>query len=214
MLVARTTGLPLRVLEIGASGGLNLNFDRYRYESGDWEFGDRSSPVRFEEVFAGAAPPQGVELGVAERRGCDERPCDPASEEGRRTLLTYVWPDQEERVRLLRGALEVARCHALRVDRAGAGEWLAERLDHPADGTATVVFHSIVMQYLADPERARVDELIESAGREAEPDRPLARLAMEPGHEMAELALTLWPGGRTRVVAKAGYHGRPVHWLG
>src|SRR5438105_962293 len=32
LLVARETGLPLRLLEVGASAGLNLRFDLYRYE--------------------------------------------------------------------------------------------------------------------------------------------------------------------------------------
>ena len=37
--VARLTGLPLRLLEVGASAGLNLRFDRYRYELGERTWG-------------------------------------------------------------------------------------------------------------------------------------------------------------------------------
>src|SRR5204863_254585 len=44
LLVARETGLPLRLLEIGASAGLNLRWDHYRYEQGDAGWGDRASP--------------------------------------------------------------------------------------------------------------------------------------------------------------------------
>ena len=39
LAVARATGLPLRVLELGSSGGLNLHFDRYRYEADGAAFG-------------------------------------------------------------------------------------------------------------------------------------------------------------------------------
>ena len=41
------TGRPLRLLEIGASAGLNLRFDRYRYEQDDEAWGPRDSPRGF-----------------------------------------------------------------------------------------------------------------------------------------------------------------------
>jgi hypothetical protein len=43
--VARATGHPLRCLEIGASGGLNLRWDRFRYEAATGVWGDAASPV-------------------------------------------------------------------------------------------------------------------------------------------------------------------------
>src|SRR4029077_12761115 len=53
--VAHRTGLPLRILEIGASAGLNLRWDRYRYESSEGAWGDPGSHVRFTHSFE--APP-------------------------------------------------------------------------------------------------------------------------------------------------------------
>ena len=56
---ARRTALPLRLLELGSSGGLNLRWDRFRYESGGFVFGDPDSPVRFADYHEGrraAAP--------------------------------------------------------------------------------------------------------------------------------------------------------------
>jgi len=214
LAVAGQTRLPLRVLEPGSSAGLNLRFDHYRYEGQDKAFGDPTSPVRFADVFEGTPPPLDVSLEVAERAGCDPRPVDPASDEGRATLLAYTWPDQGRRLLLLDGALEVARRVPAPVTKASASEWLADRLAVPVPGVATVVFHSIVMQYLSSAERAAVEELMEEAGRGASVGAPLARLAMEPAGEMAEVRLTVWPNGRERLLARAGYHGRPVFWLG
>ena len=31
---------------------------------------------------------------------------------------------------------------------------------------------------------------------------------------LSDVTLTTWPDGYERVIAYAGYHGRPVHWLG
>ncbi len=97
---------------------------------------------------------------------------------------------------------------------SSAACWLADRLAVPVPGVTTVVFHSIVMQYLSGTERAWVEALFEEAGRRASVAAPLARLAMEPAGEIADVRLTLWPGGRQRLIARAGYHGRPVIWLG
>ena len=46
--LARQTARPLRLLEIGASAGLNLRWDRYCYSAPNASSGDRRSPVRFD----------------------------------------------------------------------------------------------------------------------------------------------------------------------
>ena len=78
-----------------------------------------------------------------------------------------------------------------------------------------MVFHSIVMQYLPEAERARVEELLREAGARATPSAPLAWLRMEPDTmDRTGVWLDLWPPGRHAQVAAAGYHGRPVEWAG
>ena len=213
LLVARETGLPLRLLELGASAGLNLRWDHYRYEQGNTGWGDRASPVRLVDVFPDGFPPSGHRCRVIERAGCDTQPIDPCSADGQLTLLSFLWPDQRERVALLRGALEVARLVPAAVDAAGAPAWLAARLAAPVRGVGTVVFHSIFMQYLSEDDRRRVASVLAEAGRRATGDAPLAWLRMEPGGEQTEVRLTLWPAGGERLIANAGYHGRPVRWV-
>jgi hypothetical protein len=206
LIAARETGLPLRVLEAGTSAGLNLRWDAYRYEHDGRAWGDPDAPVRIDYV-----PPIDGEVVVAERRGCDPNPLDPTTDEGRLTLLSYVWPDQRWRFELMQAALDVAARVPATLDRAPAGEWLEARLAEPADDKVTVVVHSIVMQYLPQSERDRVEELIRAAGTRM----PLAWLRMEPlDADRAGVWLDLFPGGRHARVAKTGYHGRPVEWEG
>ena len=116
-------------------------------------------------------------------------------------------------MRLLRGALDVAREVPVTVEEAGAGDWLAERLAEPADGVATVVFHSIVWQYIPHEERDRIRAALAESGERATERAPLAWLRMEPGGEQTELRLTTWPGGEERLLASAGFHGSPLNWL-
>jgi hypothetical protein len=216
LAVARETGLPLRLLEIGASAGLNLRWDRYRYEGAGLAWGDPASAVRITGAFPGPVPLDG-RARVAERSGCDLHPLDPRLEEDRLRLMSSVWADQPERLERLRRAFDVAAVPAT-VERASAGPWLARRLTMPLEGLATVVFHSVVLQYLDDEERLRVFDLIEQAGLRATPNAPFAWLRFESGDwrrtTSHEVRLTVWPGGADRKLAEAGPHGPPVVWTG
>lgn len=205
--IARRTRLPLRLLEVGASAGLNLRFDSYRYELGDERWGPADSDVVLRSRLTGRPPLDGP-IRVVARAGCDARPVDPRSEEGRLTLAAYVWADQVERLERLSAALTVAGRVDAPVERARAAEWIADRLAEPADGAVSVVFHSIVMQYLPVAEREHFETALQGARG------PLAWLRMEPQDErVTSLRLTLWPAGDELLLARVGYHGDPVEWL-
>jgi hypothetical protein len=206
-------GMPLRLLELGASAGLNLRFDAYRYED---LWGDPASPVRLERFYEHPHPPfEPPHIEVVERKGCDASPVDPATDEGRLTLLSFVWPDQSERFRALRSALDLAPTVPATVERVSAADWVEHNLAEPPPATKaiTVVFHSIFWQYLDAEEQSRVRAALDEAGARATEEAPLAWVRMEPQDELARVEATVWPGGETRLVARAGYHGRPVRWL-
>ena len=212
--VARQTGLPLRILEVGASAGLNLRWDRFNYEARGATWGPADSPVRLCSYNSDRALPFDVEAKVVDRAGCDPSPIDPATEDGRLTLRSYVWPDQVHRIRLLRAALDVAAGFPVSLERAEAVTWAGERF-RPEAGVATVIYHSIVMQYLPDDRRAAFKELVRRRGaEEATTAAPLAWLRFEPVGSEAAVRLTIWPGGEDHTVAWAGFHGQNVRWLG
>jgi hypothetical protein len=203
--VARVTRRPLRLLEVGASAGLNLRFDRYRYNLGTQAWGPAASPVTIRARLTAGTPPLDAPLDIAARAGCDPKPVDPRTEDGRLTLTSYVWADQPERSERLRAALDLAAEIDAPVERAGAADWIERKLVEPAPGAATVVFHSIVMQYLPDGERERFERAVASA------PGTTAWLRMEPAGNMTDVRLTL--GGEDRLLARAGYHGDPLEWV-
>jgi hypothetical protein len=211
--VAHRTSLPLRVLEVGASAGLNLRWDAFAYDTGRVVAGDPTSPVRFTGVWEGTPPDLPEHFAIADRRGCDRSPVDATTVDGRLRLMSYVWPDQVERLARLEAAIEVARRVPAVVVRADADRWLDEQLAEPRPGVATVVAHSIVLQYLPAAARARLLAAIAEAGARASGAAPLAWLRMEPATvERAELRVTTWPHGEEQVLATAGYHGSPIWW--
>lgn len=126
---------------------------------------------------------------IVERRTCDASPIDPGTEDGRLTLQSYVWPDQVERMRLLSAAIDVARRVPAHVDQANAADWIKATLADGVSGVATMVYHSIVWQYLSNVDRARLKRMMAAAGQAATHDNPLAWLRFEPGGEVAEVRL-------------------------
>ncbi len=199
----------MRLLEVGACAGLNLRWDLYQYEARGQKRGDLSSPVRLCS-FEGVPRAFDVPVTIASRRGCDQAPVDPTTEEGRLTLTSCIWADHLHRLRHLRLALQVAARVPAEVDCAAAAPWLDAQLAIPAPGVATVVFHSIVAQYLHPEERRRLEESIAAAGLAATRRAPVAWLRMEPEGAECALSLALWPSGEEAVIARCGFHGEGV----
>lgn len=208
--VRRTALRRLRLLEVGASAGLNLLVDRFRFSGDGWSWGPSGSPVQLREAVVGGVRPEPLE--VVDRRGCDVAPVDIQTEAGRLRLRSFVWPFQVERHERLAAALEVAQeTGPPVVDRAGAGEWVAEQLAAPVeDGLLTVVWHSVTRQYWPQDETARVERLIaDRMGRMS-----LAHIAMEYPQvgrpHPAELVVRVTGDGAPVRLGSVADHGVPV----
>ena len=214
LAVARAQGLPLRMREMGCSAGLNLWWDRYRYQLGDLAWGPEGSPVRLEPEWRGPSPAT-AELVVASRRGVDQLPVDLADPEQRHRLLSYVWADQADRLARVRGALDLARQDPPPVEGGDAADWVEAQLAELPEGQTTVLYHSYVWHYLPKASQTRIKAALKAAGERAHAGAGLAHLAFESvdGSERSVLILTLWPGGERRVLAEAHPHGRWVRWL-
>jgi len=223
LTAAAAQRLPLRVLEIGTSAGLNLSWDRYRYEvtaidapstvPGRRVWGDASAPVTIRTGFEGPLDVFAGRAAVAERAGCDVAPVDVGDPAQVHVLESFVWPDQLERLAQLRAAIALAQRARPPLARRGAADWLAEQLAERRDGLATVVFHSIMWWYLSEEERTRVTDTIDAAGARADAGAPLAWLRLEMMAAIEpDLRLTLWPGGGESLLGRADAHGRFVRW--
>ena len=214
LAAARSAGLPLRLLEIGSSAGLNLFWDRYRYALGPHRWGDPDCPLLLDAEWRGDPPDLHAPVRVASRQGCDLFPLDVRDPAQLRRIESFLWADQVDRHRLLHAAAASLPPEGAPIERIGACEFLQRELATPTRGVATVLFHSHMWWYLPASDRKEVARCLEAAGADARPDAPLFWLRMEaPGIEYCEVRLRAWPGGEERLLARAHHHGRWVEWL-
>lgn len=211
--VGAAFGLPLCLSELGASAGLNLNFPLYGLQAAGMTLGPDHPALTLTPDWRGRAPLP-LHPAAVEARGVDLNPLSPASDGMR--LLSYVWPDQAERLARMRAALAVAADHPPVLDRADAADWLGARLASPRSGCCHLVYHTIAYQYFPPATQARIAAMMARAGAAVTAQAPLAWLAMEADEVKGSAAVTLqlWPGARRVTLARAGFHGQWVDWAG
>lgn len=215
LTIARETGLPLALVEIGASAGLNLMFDKFHYQYGRQQWGDSASAVSL-APDTHRAPPLDGDLAVVSRKGCDIAPVYLADEAAKLRLRAFIWPDQQERRRRLDAAIGIATATPFMLERADAASFVEAALEERREQTTFVLFHSIMWQYMPAATRTEIEKTMRRAGIAARTSTPVAWLRLEPldtGDPHATLTLTLWPNGATRHLAKCDYHGRWIEWL-
>ena len=190
------------VVELGASAGLNLMWDRYRYEYREAAWGDSLLTLTGEqraalpvELFARAPR-------VRRRVGSDLAPIDVTTEDGARLLECFVWAGQDERLARLRRAIGVVRSDPPELVRGDIGEELPRVLD---DSFPTLVFQTAVFGYVPGETVARVRETLSQP-------RPLAFVSAGGGRTGENVwGMRIFRPGREReYVGEADYHGA---WL-
>ena len=216
-LIAAEVG-PLHLLEIGASAGLNQRLDGFRFETDTWSYGPEGGP-RIDTDWR-RPPPEGLDrpLAIASRAGCDVNPLDVRDPAQALRLKSYVWPDQPDRLDRIDRAIALAQREGVTLEKADAAEFLKSRLAGPLPEGTTIVFHSVVWQYLPEATKQGVQDALDRAAATATPRNRLAWLRYEPNPLLKDLgsiegfgvALTLWPGGDQRRLASTDGHTRTV----
>lgn len=211
-------GRPLQLVELGASGGLNLLWDRYRYVYAHGTWGREEAPLTLMGPESPKVPGELLErdVRIARRIGIDRSPIHVTTEDGALLLQCYVWPDQPERLERMRRAIDVVRTDPPELVAGDFLELLPGVLADRSPDARTIVFHSMATEYVEDADYAR----LESALREAGEDTPLLELSVEfprTKEFVADVTYFLeareWPSGERRQLARVHYHGAGLRWL-
>jgi hypothetical protein len=169
---------PVHLIEVGASAGMLLFVDRYRYLLGNREFGDPDATVTIDSHWRGNQPPPDLNdiPPIASRIGIDLNPVDVTDADDRRWLRALVWPEDATEAVLLDATLdEVARDPPTII--AGDAIDVCPRLgrDLPP-GQPRVVFHSATRMHVPAQRHPDFDRAIDSIGD----DGPLYHAWLEP----------------------------------
>ena len=204
---------PLALLEVGASAGLCLYPDRYRYDYGSGVVGDGDGPV-LECAWERDAPPPTHRPEVVWRGGLDLHPLDVTDPDDLHWLECLVWPEQEQRrERLRQAAAVVAAEPPLLVTGDLVDDLVHLAAQAPQDATL-VVFHTAVLGYVEPDRRRQFADLVRSLpGHWVANEHPslldgvvpAAALAPRPRREGPEPFLTALDG---IPVGWAGPHGQ------
>lgn len=206
---------PLRMLEIGASAGLIMQWNDYHYDlGGGLAWGNEDSPLTIETDWRGKAPDIIRPLTVASRTGCDINPVDWSDDAQQARMRSYIWPDMFDRMRRFEAAAQMIKASGLKVDTADAADWLGQKLARPAEGQLTIVHHSYVWTYLPAATAQALRHILEAAGARATDEAPLAWVRTDPEYvgDAPQLKVTLWPGGKTEILGDCHPHGNWLRW--
>jgi hypothetical protein len=210
--LARLPG-PLALIEVGASAGLTLLFDRYSYDyDGHLIAGsDPDGPTLYCAVRGPVPVP--VRLpDIAWRAGLDLNPLDVTRDDDVRWLCCLVWPGESDREERLAAAIAAARRDPPPVHR---GDLLTDlpalAARAPADATL-VIFHSAVLAYVAPQDRERFAQAVRGLAAVWLSNEAPGVVPGLPFTDFREGTFVLGQGGRTPLAFTDG-HGAWLHWL-
>ncbi|HUS14969.1 MAG TPA: DUF2332 domain-containing protein [Chloroflexia bacterium] len=215
LVAATASNQPMALVEIGASAGLNLLWDRYAYDYGTaGGYGDPAvSPRLACDVRGTVQPPIPVTLPPIESRvGIDLHPIDVRDPSAAHWLRALIWPEHAARAANLQAAIRIAQAEP---PPLVAGDVLAVLPDVlasvPRDATLCL-FHSYVLGQLPQATRDGLAALIADHGQE----RDLHLISIEwLKTPYPRLEWTTYRQGTAehQVLANCHQHGEWVDWL-
>jgi hypothetical protein len=225
--LATRVGARFSLVDVGASAGLNLQCDSYRFDYGPFgATGPAESPVTVHCQVVGGEPPIAARLPtIVTRVGIDRSPIDLTDPQDVRWLLACVWPDSG-RLERTAASIELAQRNPPRVIAADANAAIGDVLAGLPTGTAAVIVTTWAFAYFSPEERQEFIALLDAASRQRDiawlsaespgTVEPVAAAAAAHRDQSGSdvLGAVLFKGGahRGEVLGFVGSHGAWIDW--
>lgn len=217
MWLSGRLGPKFALIEIGASAGINTMMARYGYDLGAVKAGPHGAAMQIVPEWRGWPPPA-YPVEIVSVKGCDIAPVDLTDPDAAQRLKAYIWADATERMERMDVAIALAREQAPDLVQMDAAAFVRQQLAAAQEpGVTRVLFHTVMWQYLPEPTRQAIRDMMAEAGAAATAEKPLAWVRVETNRATFrhELTVKYWPdGGEVVQLAQAHPHGAWVEWMG
>lgn len=210
-LVSAHPGAVFAMVEIGASAGLNLHWDRHGYRYNDQSVGDASAPLQLRCTVAGEPPLPKRLPALGYRLGIDLNPIDVFDADAVAWLRALIWPEQQHRVEALQRAIAVARQHPVEIRGGDAADLAPAALAEAPPDLTLCLCHSFTWNQCPPAVRDRIDAALRDASRQ----RVIHRLSIEWLADQPKLERFTYRNGSVdhALLALVDSHGRSLKWL-
>lgn len=215
-VVRQHVGMKLAMIEIGASAGLNMLWDRYGYEyRPGGKVGDADAMVQLPCEVRGTIPPLPEAMPeVVWRVGIDINPLIGFvhDESEMLWLQALIWPEQADRAEQLERAINEARRTPPEVRKGSAPDVIEDIIEEAPSDAHLVIYHSYTLNQMPQDVGNATRENMQKASE----TRDFTRIALEwwAGEPAPTLDAYEYRGGemmKTRL-GICESHGRWLEW--
>ncbi len=214
-IVRQETSSPLALIDLGASAGLNLNFDRYAYSYKQdgreiLRWGLRGAQIRLEAELRGNGelPPIPSAIPVASRDGIDLDPVDLANPDQLLWLRALIWPEHVGRHQQLIDAATEFKDNDIRMHAGDAALVLPALVESVPREHALVVYSTIALHQFPQESHQSIINTLATASVE----RPVWQIALEGTDPELSITRYRMGAGETETLADASPHGWWIEW--
>lgn len=209
---------PIKIVDVGASAGLNLLWPRFTYVYGTRQVtlpaSDPSTVLTCE--IKGATPPLTLDVErFTPPLGIELNPVDVTDRDATEWLVSLTWPEQTARMRTLNSALALAAQNPPQILAGQAEDNIARVVDNtPSDEQLCFVFSWSIYQIFGSPGgRERLAAILAELSRK----RPLHEISIGHfGHQTPHMMMAEYADGERCfdiAAAHCDVYGTWLNWL-
>jgi hypothetical protein len=206
------------IIDIGASAGLNLNFDLYEYwTNGQKIFGDSSVKIEFETKDSAIIPILPINYSVR-KIGIDQHLINPQNEDEKLWLNALIWPDHLERFNSMERALELRENDKIEMFQASTVPQFEEIINGQRNDETLIVYATHTLYQFSPENRQDFFNMLDRIGKK----RDFHFLSVESTRYLQEkykssqtvIELTNYSNGQKieKFIAETNVHGNRIRW--